>query len=65
MVKELTTKEAAARLGVSHDTITRWVKQGKIKARRAGVFLVKTSPIVIPESEIVKLEKRLNEQAQR
>lgn len=54
---ELTTKQIAELLSVSHDTIARWVKLGKIKARRKGIFPGKTSPILIPKSEVARLKK--------
>jgi len=37
MPDELTPAEAASRLGVSVDTVRRWIRQGKIKARKEGV----------------------------
>ena len=57
MKKELTTKQAAELLGVSHDTIARWVKLGKLKARKAGVFPGRTSPILILAADIQELQK--------
>lgn len=63
MAEEVTTKQAAKVLGVSHDTIARWVKSGKIKARRKGLFPGKTSPILIPMSELARLKKLMGGKA--
>jgi excisionase family DNA binding protein len=63
MEKELNTKQVADRLGVSRDAVERWIKLGKLKAYKKGVFPGRTSPFMISESEIKKLEKRMNEQA--
>jgi len=63
MNKNLTIKEVAVRLGVSRDTVERWVKAGKIKVHRKGIFPGKTSPIIISAEELDKLLKRMNEQA--
>ena len=60
MTKELTTKQAAELLGVSNDTIARWVKLGRLKARKAGVFPGRTSPFLILASDIERLRKQKN-----
>lgn len=60
MTKELTTKQAAEILGVSHDTIARWVKLGRLKARKAGVFPGRTSPILILAADVERLRKMSN-----
>jgi excisionase family DNA binding protein len=65
MTKQLTTKEAAEILGVSHDTITRWVKIGKMKGTRKGPFIGRTSPILIPLAEVERVKKLQNDQAKR
>jgi excisionase family DNA binding protein len=57
MNKQLTTQEAAEKLGVSHDTIARWVKTGKVKGSKKGPFPGRTSPILIPASEIERVKK--------
>lgn len=57
MKEELTVKEFAKALGVSHDTVTRWVKAEKIKGYRRGWLIGKTTPIVIPASELTRLLK--------
>jgi excisionase family DNA binding protein len=57
MDKQLTVKEAADRLGVSHDTITRWVNTGKVKGTRKGPFPGRTSPILILASEVERVKK--------
>lgn len=57
MNKQLTIKEAAEILGVSHDTVTRWVKTGKVKGTKKGPFPGRTSPILIPDSEIKRVKK--------
>lgn len=60
MDKMLTIKQVASALGVSHDTVTRWVNSGKVKARRGRLFAGKTSPILISPSELERLKKMQN-----
>jgi len=57
MIKKLTTYEFADALGVSRDTVERWVKLGKVKGQKKGPFPGKTSPIVIPVSELARVKK--------
>jgi len=57
MKNELTTKQFANALGVSHDTVNRWVKAGKVKAIRRGVFIGKTSPFLILAAELERVKK--------
>ncbi len=57
MKAELTTKQLAERWGVSHDSIVRWIRKGKIKARRGGLFVGLTSPFLIPISEVERVER--------
>ena len=60
MKKELTTKQVAEILGVSHDTVTRWVKLGKVKGTRKGPFPGRTSPILISAEELDRVKKLMN-----
>jgi excisionase family DNA binding protein len=54
--KELTVKEFAEELNVSHDMITEWLHAGKIKGRRRNPF-AKQSAFLIPESELDRVKK--------
>ncbi len=57
MKKEtLTVAQVASALGVSHDMVNRWWKQGIIKGHKKNPF-ARNSPILIPASELVKLKK--------
>jgi excisionase family DNA binding protein len=56
-----TTKEFANALGVSHDTVARWVKLGKVKGFKLGPFPGKTSPILIPAEEVKRVKKLQND----
>jgi excisionase family DNA binding protein len=60
-----TIKQVAASLGVSHDTVTRWVKSGKVKAVKKTIFAGKTSPIFISSAEVDRLKKLQNESSKR
>lgn len=47
--KKLTLPEVAQRLGVSRQCVLKWVKQGRIKARKEGcVYLVAQRDCVRP-----------------
>lgn len=63
MNNELTVGEVAKALGVSHDTVTRWVKTGKLKGRKFGIFPGKTSKILIPRSELTRVEKLIEQRS--
>jgi excisionase family DNA binding protein len=57
MKQTLTTVQFAAALGVSRDTVERWVKLGKVKGQRKSPFPGKTSPIVISAAELERVKK--------
>ena len=65
MNKNYTIREFADELKVSHDTVTRWVRSGKVKGSKVGLFPGKTTPISIPGSELVRLKKMMDGKAQR
>jgi helix-turn-helix protein len=56
----VTVTEFAAALNVSHDTVSRWVKLGKVKGKKKGPFPAKNSPILIPASELERVKNLLN-----
>lgn len=62
MKNDVTIKQAAEVLGVSHDTITRWVKLGKVKGSRKGPFPGRTSPILISAEELERVKKLMKKQ---
>lgn len=53
----VTTAEAGRRFGVSSVTVTRWIKQGYLRAKRKGP--TQNSGWLIPESEVRRLETQL------
>ncbi|MBI5297932.1 MAG: helix-turn-helix domain-containing protein [Chloroflexi bacterium] len=55
--EELTTKQVAEALKLSHDTIIRMIKSGKISARRKNPLGGRTSAFLIPASEIERIKK--------
>ncbi|MCQ3938434.1 MAG: hypothetical protein DPW18_15505 [Chloroflexi bacterium] len=57
MTKTLTIPEFAGALGVSRKTIERLIKSGKIKAAKKNPFGGRTSPLVIPASELERVKK--------
>lgn len=63
MKNDVTIKQAAEVLGVSHDTVTRWVKLGKVKGFRKSPFPGRTTPILIPAEELERLKKLAKKQA--
>jgi len=52
-----TIREVAEMLNVSHDAVTKWVKSGKLKGKKGGLLPGKTSPFLIPSSEVERLKK--------
>ena len=59
MTNTLRVREVAEQLGVSHDTVTRWIKDGKLQALPRTVFDGKTSPIFISVKEFERVQKLL------
>ena len=57
MKQTLTTVQFANALGVSRDIVERWVKTGKVKGSKKGPFPGRTSPILIPASELERVKK--------
>jgi excisionase family DNA binding protein len=58
MTKYMTTKEVAAELEVSSATITRWVREGVIPAKRFGPRVIKIPRV---EVEILLNQKKVVE----
>ena len=54
---EMTIPEFAEELNVSRQTVTRWVQAGKVKGKKKGPFPGKTSPVLIPVSELERVKK--------
>jgi predicted site-specific integrase-resolvase len=59
----LRVREVAEQLGVSHDTVTRWIKVGKINALPRTIFDGETSPIFISVKEFQRVQKLLKARA--
>jgi len=57
MKKPLTVPEFADALGVSRKTIEREIKRGNIKAVRKNPLAGRTSPFLIPASELARALK--------
>ena len=58
----LTVPEFAAELNVDRNTVTKWVRLGKVKAKKKGPFPGKTSPILISHSELERVRKLMEQQ---
>jgi len=54
---DLTIPQFAKAMHVSRNTVSRWVRSGKVKARKKGPFPGKTSPVLIPASELERVKK--------
>lgn len=65
MAKTYTIPQFAEVLGVSRDTVERLIKIGKIKATKKNPFAGRTSPLLIPASELERAKKLQHEQAKR
>lgn len=61
--KELRTKDVARILGVSTDTVVRWINAGKLKGYKKGWLVGKTTPYVVLESELRKFMQRSSVEA--
>lgn len=53
----ITVPEFAEQIGVTRFTVTKWVKSGKVKGIKQGPFTGRTSPILIPVSELERVKK--------
>jgi len=58
----LTVPEFAAALDVDRNTVTKWVRLGKLKGKKKGPFPGKTSPILIPRSELERVKKQMEQE---
>jgi excisionase family DNA binding protein len=58
---KLTVPEFAAELNVSRQTVSRWVQSGKVKGIKQGPFPGKTSPVLIPRSELERVKKLMED----
>lgn len=63
MTQRITIPEFADALGVSRKTVERLIKDRKIKAVKKNPFAGRTSPLLIPVSELTKAKKLRDEQA--
>lgn len=61
MVETLTIPEFASALGVSRTTVERMIKDRKIKAAKKNPFAGRTSPLLIPRSELQRVKKLQHE----
>jgi transposase len=59
----VTVPEFAEKVRVKRETVTRWVQAGKVKGKKQGPFPGKTSPILIPVSELERVLKLMEENA--
>jgi len=57
----VTVTEFAEQAGVDRNTVTLWVRAGKVKGSKKGPFPGKTSPILIPRSELERVKKLISE----
>jgi excisionase family DNA binding protein len=57
MKQPVTIAQFAEMLGVSRDTVERMIKQRKLKAAKKNPLGGRTSPLVIPASEVERVKK--------
>jgi len=57
----MTVPEFAAAMDVDRNTVTEWVRLGKVKGFKKDPFQAKTSPIYIPRSELERVKKLMKE----
>jgi excisionase family DNA binding protein len=57
MTERITIPQFAERIGVSRKTIEREIKRGNIKAVKQNPLAGRTSPLLIPISELVRWKK--------
>lgn len=60
MNKTITIPEFADALGVSRATVERLIKDNKIKAVKKNPLAGRTSPLLIPAAELVRVKKLQN-----
>ena len=51
----------AEKVGVSRNTVSRWVQSGKVKGFKKDPFNGRTSPVFIPVSELERVLKLMKE----
>lgn len=61
---ELSIKEFAEKVSMSHDMVTRLWKKGTIKGRKKNPF-ARNSPVLIPSSELERVKKVIHESQKR
>ena len=57
----VTLSEFAEKIGMSRETVARWVRLGKIKGFKKDPFRAKTAPVFIPISELERVLKLIEE----
>ncbi len=62
-MRELTTAEAAERLGVTPQALHKWIQQGHFPNAYKLNPHAKNSPLRIPETDIIAFEKERERQA--
>jgi len=60
--KEMTVREFAKGLGVSHDTVLRLLHAGKIKGRKINPFATRVR-FLIPTSELTRVKKLMADES--
>jgi excisionase family DNA binding protein len=63
MATNLTIPQFADALGVSRTTVQRMIQNKAIKAVKKNPLAGRTSPLLIPASELARVKKLQNEQA--
>lgn len=59
----MTVPMFAQAVGVSRNTVTRWVQSGKVKGFKKDPFDGRTSPVFIPQSELERVLKLKEKQS--
>ena len=60
----VTVPEFAEKVGVSRETVSRWVRLGKVKGFKKDPFQAETAPVFIPVSELERVLKLMEKHAQ-
>lgn len=61
----LTIPMFAEKVGVDRNTVSQWVRSGKVKGFKKDPFEGRTSPVFIPVSELERMLKLMKEAEQR
>jgi transposase len=56
----ITISKFAEEIGVARNTVSRWVQSGKVKGIKQGPFPGRTSPVLIPVSELERVKKLID-----